>query len=120
MANTAYLSMAVISILAFGHAASSDDFESVSSRFECFATTDLVRVFEDGYGDKDNRQNTLEVFGIRNEIVSAQCFVQAYEDLEQLSVSVGLLKQSEGTAVIPAENIEWNFVNSIFIHFCFV
>jgi hypothetical protein len=107
--------MAVISILAFGRAASSDDFENNSSSFECFATTDLVRVFEDGYGNKGNRQNTMDVFGIRNEIVSAQCFVQAYEDLEQLSVSVGALKQSEGTAVIPAENVERNFVKSIFI-----
>jgi hypothetical protein len=79
--------MAVISILAFGRAAGSDDFEDASSSFGCFATTDLVRVFEDGYSNEANRQNTMEVFGIRNEIVSAQCFVQAYEDLEHLSVN---------------------------------
>lgn len=72
-------------------------------------------MFEDGYGNGTNRQNTIEVFRVRNEIVSAQCFIQAYEALERLSVSVGALEQSEGAAVISAENIEWNFVKSIFI-----
>jgi hypothetical protein len=115
MVNTTYLSIAVISMLAFGRATSSDGFEDASSSFECFATTDLVRVFEDGYESKTNRQNTIDVFGIRNEIVSAQCFVQAYEDLEDLSVSVGSFKQSEGSAVISTGNVAWNFVKSIFI-----
>ena len=115
MMNATYLSIAVISILAFGRAASSNGFEDASSGFECFATTDLVRVFEDGHESKINHQNTMDVFGIRNEIVSAQCFVQAYEDLGELSVSVGSLKQSGGLAIIPTGNVRWNFVESIFI-----
>lgn len=41
MANTAYLSMAVISILAFGRAAGSDDFEGASSSFGGFAPQTL-------------------------------------------------------------------------------
>jgi hypothetical protein len=115
MVNTTCLSIAVISVLAFARATSSDSFEDDSSSFECFATTDLVRVFEDGYESKINCQNTINVFGLRNEIVSAQCFVQAYEDVEGLSVSVGSFKQSEGSAVISTGNVAWNFVKSIFI-----
>ena len=115
MINTAYLSIAVISLLAFGRAANADSSTDASSPFECFATSDAVRVFEDGYESQVERQTTIDVFGIRNEIVSAQCVVQAHEDLEGLTVSISPLKQAEGTAIISAEDISWNFVGSIYI-----
>jgi hypothetical protein len=82
---------------------------------EVFATSDAVRVFEDGYGQPEKRSAEIRVFGLRNEVISAQCVVQAHEDLKELSVSVGPLKQTEGTGVIPADNVEWNFLSSIFI-----
>ena len=115
MINATHLSIAVISLLAFGRAAGADSIEAVSPPFECFATTDVVRIFEDGYENKAKRQGTIDIFGLRNEVVSAQCVVYALEDLENVAVSIGQLKQSEGSAAIPAENIRWNFVGSIFI-----
>ena len=45
--------------------------------FECFAASDLVRVFEDGY-DCPRPRAAIEIFGIRNEIVSAQCIVRSF------------------------------------------
>ena len=39
--------------------------------FECFGVTDLERVFEDGYKCPPP-QKRIEVFGIRNEVLSAQ------------------------------------------------
>lgn len=82
---------------------------------EVFAASDAVRVFEDGYGRPEKPLPEVRVFGLRNETISAQCVVQAHEDLKGLSVAVSPLKRREGTAVIPAENVEWNFVRGIFI-----
>jgi len=115
MINTAHLGIAVISLLAFGRGLDADSVQSTSTKFECFATSDLVRIFEDDYEHKFKRQATIEVFGIRDEIVSAQCVVHARENLEDLAVSIGSLKQDGGSAIISAENIGWNFVGSIFI-----
>ena len=55
--------------------------------FECFAVSDLVRVFEDGH-DFPESGSVIEVFGIRNEYVSAQCAVKAnqVEALFQIEV----------------------------------
>jgi hypothetical protein len=83
--------------------------------FDCFATSDLTRVFEDGYGQPGRRLTNITVFGLRNEIVSAQCVVLAREDLEGLTLSLGPLQQAEGSAVIPGDNLSWSFVGSILI-----
>jgi len=115
MINATHLSIAVISLLAFGRAAVTDSVEAVSPPFECFGTTDVVRIFEDGYENKAKRQAKIDIFGLRNEVVSAQCVVQAHKDLENIAISIDQLKQSEGSAIIPAENVKWNFVESIFI-----
>lgn len=85
------------------------------SSLECFATSDLVRVFEDGYGQVEPRSDRLSLSGLRNEIVSAQCVVVAHRDLERLSVAVGPLKQPDGSGIIPERQVQWNFVGSIFI-----
>ena len=50
--------------------------------FECFAVTDVVRVFEDGFQCPPLRKQ-IEVFGIRNEWVNAQCVVRARTGPEQ-------------------------------------
>ena len=85
------------------------------SRLECFTTSDLIRVFDDGYGPPESRLRSLDLFGLRNEIVSAQCVVVAHEDLDGLAVSLIPLKQAEGSGVIPTEHLRWNFIGSIFI-----
>ncbi len=88
---------------------------AASPPFECFGTSDLIRVFEDGYGRPEDRLADVQVFGLRNEIVSAQCLVQAHEDLADLMVSIGPLRQSAGSSIIPAENVSWNFISGIYI-----
>ncbi|MGA2865034.1 MAG: DUF4091 domain-containing protein [Verrucomicrobiota bacterium] len=88
---------------------------AASPTFDCFATSDLVRVFEDGNGPPEPRLTTLRLFGLRDETVSAQCVLLAHDDLEDLTLSVGALRQADGSAVIPEQNVHWNFVGSIFI-----
>ncbi len=82
------------------------------SPFECFGVTDLERVFEDGYKCPPP-QKQIEVFGIRNEVLSAQCVVKAQQALRDLTVSVGPLKLKGGDSSMPAEAVTWNFVGSI-------
>lgn len=82
---------------------------------EVFATSDAVRVFEDGIGCPEERLAEMRVFGLRNEVVSAQCVLQAHEALRDVTVSVGPLKPADSAAAIPAKNVRWNFVDSIFI-----
>ncbi len=80
--------------------------------FDCFAVTDLERVFEDGYKCPPP-QKKIEIFGIRNEVLSAQCVVKAQQPLRDLTVSVGPLKHTGGNGSLPAEAVTWNFVGSI-------
>ena len=82
--------------------------------FECFAVSDLVRVFEDGYR-RPRPHATIEIFGIRNEIVSAQFVVKANENLECVAVSVSPLVHVERSISMPRGAVEWNFVGSILI-----
>jgi len=94
---------------------SSFPIQAAQPAFECFATSDLDRVFEDGYGSLEHRQGALTLFGLRNETISAQCVLLAHEELEGLTLSVSPLKQVQGSGVIRAENIRWNFISGIFI-----
>jgi hypothetical protein len=80
--------------------------------FECFAVSDLVRGFEDGHGFPDSG-NVIEVFGIKNEYVSAQCAVKANQDLEHVTVSVSPLMNAERSVSLPRDAMRWNFVGSI-------
>ncbi|MBN2594185.1 MAG: DUF4091 domain-containing protein [Sedimentisphaerales bacterium] len=80
--------------------------------FECFAVSDLVRIFEDGYNCPEP-QDSLEIFGIRNEYVSAQCVIKANQDLQNVTVSLSTLKNTTSSSSIPADVITWNFVGSI-------
>ncbi len=80
--------------------------------FELFAVSDLTRVFEDGY-NLPVRYDTLKVFGIRGEIVSAQLALSSKKDLKDVTIEVSDLKNhSEGTT-LSAGAVEWNFVGSI-------
>lgn len=80
--------------------------------FECFAVTDLARVFEDGY-HCPAPQDRIEVFGIRNEYVSAQCVVKAREDVRDLTVSLSPLRHAGSDVTVPPDHLAWNFVGSI-------
>jgi len=80
--------------------------------FECFAVSDLTRIFEDGYNCPKS-QESLEVFGIRNEYVSAQCVIKANRDLKNVPVSLSPLKHIALSTSLPADALEWNFVGSI-------
>lgn len=89
--------------------------QAAAPTFDVFATSDAVRVFEDGYGASDKRPAEMRVSGLRNEIVSAQCVVLAREDLKGLTLSISPLERQGNKALLPAANVRWNFVESIFI-----
>jgi len=80
--------------------------------FECFAVSDLVRVFEDGY-NCPAPQKAIEIFGIRNEYVSAQCVIKANQDIQQVTVSVSPLINAKSAAHPASITVGWNFVGSI-------
>lgn len=80
--------------------------------FDCFAVTDLVRVFDDGY-QSPPPQNRIDVFGIRDERVSAQCIVKARRSLTNLTVSVSPPRLADGGSSLPANTVTWNSVGSI-------
>jgi hypothetical protein len=101
-------------ILAVGVLALGSSCLGQEAPFECFAVTDLVRVFEDGY-QCPTPQKRIEVFGIRNEVLSAQYVVKARQALRDLTVSVGPLKAKAGNTALPADSIAWNFVGSVLI-----
>lgn len=88
---------------------------SQNASFQCLATSDLVRVFEDGYGQVEPHWDRLSLFGLRNETLSGQCVVTALRDLDRLTVSVSPLKQADGPGLIPEACVQWHFVGSIYI-----
>jgi len=88
---------------------------AIAASFEVFAVSDAVRVFEDGYGLSDVRAKEIRIFGIGNEIISAQCVILANEDIEGVTVVNGPLKHAESSVTLGADKIHWNFVESILI-----
>jgi hypothetical protein len=80
--------------------------------FDLFGTSDLVRVFEDGY-HLPAPQDTIKIFGMRDEIISGQCVLKAKQDLSNVRVEVSeLLNQVSGTP-LPVEAVNGNFVGSV-------
>lgn len=80
--------------------------------FDLFAVSDLANIFEDGF-HCPLPQEAIKVFGIRNEHVSAQCVINAQEDLQEVTVSVSPLVLTGETAYVPEGSVEWNFVGSV-------
>lgn len=80
--------------------------------FEVLAVSDLVKVFADGYR-LDGPKATIDLFGIKDEILSAQFVIQARVDLKEVSVMTFDLRSDEGNAVIPASTLRYNFVKSV-------
>lgn len=79
--------------------------------FEFFAVSDLARIFEDGYNCPEP-QEAIEIFGMTNEYLSAQCVLKAKEDIERLSLSVSPVTHVGGGS-LPVDAVKWNFVGSI-------
>jgi hypothetical protein len=80
--------------------------------FNLFAVSDLGRIFEDGY-KLPNHANTMELFGIRGEILSGQLVINAKKSLNNVTVEVSALKKQFSDYSLPVTTIQWNFVGSI-------
>ncbi len=80
--------------------------------FSLFGVSDMLQVFEDGY-NLPATQDTVKVFGIRGEVISGQCVLILNCDLSNVTVEVGDLKNQHSSKLMPATNVEWNFVGSI-------
>ena len=88
--------------------------ESVSNAqsFKLSAVSDMVRVFEDGY-KLPAMNDSVNLFGIRGEIISGQFTINTKKDIEKVTVETGDLKNSITGTSLPASAIEWNFTGSI-------
>ena len=74
--------------------------------FDVFAVSDLHQIFEDGYNIPPPR-DTVNVFGIKDEVISGQFVVLARKDLLNLSVEIGPLQSQSGSHEIPAEDQQY-------------
>lgn len=81
--------------------------------FQLSAVSDLVRVFDDGY-KRQPMKDTIEVFGIRGEVISAQCVILAKNDLTRVTASASPLKNDRTGSPLKG-NIDVNFVGSIYL-----
>lgn len=80
--------------------------------FELFAVSDLDQVFEDGYRCPPPRP-AIEVFGIRGEVVSAQCAIRADTSLPDVTVRVDAVRSVTPGTAIDGADLQWHFVGSI-------
>jgi len=80
--------------------------------FKLGAVSDLDRVFDDGF-KLPAMHDTLEIFGIRGEVISGQFALQTKSNLSNVTVSMGELKKETTGRILPAKAVEWNFVGSI-------
>lgn len=80
--------------------------------FRLFAVSDMKRVFEDGY-KLPPMCDTIKMFGIRGEVLSGQCALSPKNNISNVTVEVSALKNQVSGNVLPARNVEWNFVGSI-------
>ena len=80
--------------------------------FKLSAVSDMVQIFEDGY-NMPASSDTVQVFGIRGEILSGQCVISTKANLTDVKVEVSLLENPKTSSLIPPCTVEWNFVGSI-------
>src|SRR5690554_5115347 len=80
--------------------------------FDLTGVSDLNQIFEDGYKMPENH-NSVNLFGIRDEVLSGQAVIFTRNDIKGVYVTVSDLKNIATEYVIPARNIEMNFVGSI-------
>ncbi|MFC2115878.1 DUF4091 domain-containing protein [Bacteroidota bacterium] len=84
----------------------------VAQSFNVFAVSDLVRVFEDGF-ELPPAKDTIRIFGIRGEIISAQCVINALDNLTNVTVDPIILKNPESGNEFSENSILWDFVGSV-------
>ena len=80
--------------------------------FKVFAVSDMAQVFEDGY-KIPVAYDTIKIFGIRGEILSAQFVLNALKNISNVTVEINPLRNLINNKTLPAESAEWNFVGSI-------
>lgn len=80
--------------------------------FRVFAVSDLLQVFEDGY-NLPASYDTLNLFGIRGEIISGQLVITSKKGLSDVTVEISELKDLNKGEVLPPSVAEWNFVGTI-------
>lgn len=86
--------------------------QSFAQSFKLSGVSDMVRVFEDGY-KLPQMYDSVNIFGIRGEIVSGQFIISAKKDLSGVTVESGDFKRGLTGNSLLASTIEWNFVGSI-------
>lgn len=104
----------VLSFIILGVSLSGSTIAGEGAEFEVMAVSDLVRVFEDGY-NAPPAADRLELFGVRNETISAQLVIHSFADLKNVSIEVNPIRHAGQSTEIPPDRIAWNFVNSIYI-----
>ncbi len=81
---------------------------------ELFAASDLVRIFEDGHNCPRPKES-IDIFGIRNDYVCAQCVIKAGRNLDKVTVSVSPPKHVDRSVSLPPACLQWSFVGSVSI-----
>lgn len=83
----------------------------VTPAFECFAVSDLEKVFEDGHRLPAPKP-AVDVFGLRDEFLSGQIVIRTQADVAELSVAVEPPVHETGSR-LPPGSVSWNFVGSV-------
>ncbi len=84
----------------------------LSQVFTIGSVYDLDPVFEDGYR-MPVMNDSVNIFGIRGEIVSGQFVVSAKKQLNNVTVQLSDFNEITSGAALPDGSVEWNFVGSI-------
>lgn len=82
--------------------------------FKLSGVSDLVQVFEDGYKLPPSF-DTIKIFGIRGEVLSGQCVIQAKNNLTNVTVELSALKNTTNGNSFPSNAAGWDFVGSVSI-----
>ncbi len=83
-----------------------------SQPFKLFGVSDLVRVFEDGY-NLPPQTNSINIFGIRGEIISGQFIIHTKKDLENVSLEISAFENQLSGKTLNKDIAELNFVGSV-------
>ncbi|NMC37981.1 MAG: DUF4091 domain-containing protein [Bacteroidales bacterium] len=84
----------------------------LSQVFTLGSVYDLDPVFEDGY-KLPVMNDSVNIFGIRGEIISGQFVISAKKQLNDVTVQLSDFKEISSGATLPSGSVEWNFVGSI-------
>lgn len=85
---------------------------SQKANFSIHSASDLSRIFEDGYR-LPSLSDTIKVFGIRGEIISAQCAITSQSKLTNVTIDFSQIKEASSGKALPVAAVEYNFVGSV-------